>query len=138
MYGLFAYWLALINVDITIYYSSNTTNFLMVNFINILMKFWSPWVEKEAQWRTMTSETVGPIDWSHPPPSWAEGCLVHSIYRCSSATAGIRPCNLATFSMRGNHLAYAATQGKVAAPRMVCGQPHHSWHSNQLSRFVAL
>ena len=48
-----------------------------------------------------------------PPPSWAVLLehLVHSINRCSSSTAGIRSCNLATFSMRGNHFAYAATQG---------------------------
>ena len=61
----------------------------------------------------MASETVDPIDWSHPPPSWAvpPERLVHSINRCSSATAGIRSCNFATFSMRGNHLASAATQG---------------------------
>ena len=37
--------------------------------------------------------------------------LVYSINRYSSATAGIRSRNLATFSMRGNHLAYVATQG---------------------------
>ena len=61
----------------------------------------------------MASETVDPIDWSHVPPSWAvpPERLVHSINRCSSATAEIRTCNVATFSMRGNHLAYAATQG---------------------------
>ena len=61
----------------------------------------------------MASETVDPIDWSHPPPSWAvpPERVVHSINRCSSATAGILTCNVATFSMRGNHLAYAATQG---------------------------
>ena len=67
------------------------------------------------QLRTMASETVGPIDWWHPPPSCAVSPerLVHSINQCSSATAGIRSCNLATFSMRGNHLAYAAIQGYV-------------------------
>ena len=61
----------------------------------------------------MASETVDPIHWSHPQPSWAvpPERLVHSINRCSSASAGIRSCNLATFSMRGNHHAYAATQG---------------------------
>ena len=61
----------------------------------------------------MASETVDPIDWSHPPPSWAvpPERLVHSINRCNLATAGIRSCNLATFSMWGNHLAHAATQG---------------------------
>ena len=36
---------------------------------------------------------------------------VQIINRCSSATVWIRSCNLATFSMRGNHLAYADTQG---------------------------
>ena len=63
--------------------------------------------------RTMTSETVDPIDRSLPRPSWAvpPERLVHSINRCSTATAGIRSCNLATFSMQGNHLVYAATQG---------------------------
>ena len=39
------------------------------------------------QLRTMASETVYTIDWSHPPPSWA-----------------VIPERL-----RGNHLAYAAT-----------------------------
>ena len=48
------------------------------------------------QLRTMASETVYLIDWSHPPLSWAvpPGRFVHSINRCSSATAGIRSCNL--------------------------------------------
>ena len=52
------------------------------------------------QLQTMASETVDPIDWSHPPPSWAvpPERLVHSINQCNR-------------SMRGNHLAYAATQG---------------------------
>ena len=63
----------------------------------------------------MASDKVDPIDWSHPPPAWVvpPERLVHSINRCSSATAGIRSCNLATFSMRGNHLANAATQGQA-------------------------
>ena len=65
------------------------------------------------QLRTMASETVDPIDWSHPTPSWVvpPERLVYSINRCSTATAGIRSCNHATFSMRGNHFAYAANQG---------------------------
>ena len=46
--------------------------------------------------------------WSHSSPP---DRLVHSINRCSSATPGIHSCNLATFGKRGNHLAYAATQG---------------------------
>ena len=52
------------------------------------------------QLRTMASETVDPIGWSHPPPSWAvpPERHVHSINQCN-------------LSMRGNHLAYAATQG---------------------------
>ena len=37
--------------------------------------------------------------------------LMHSINRYSSSTAGIRSCNLTTFSIRGNHLAYGATRG---------------------------
>ena len=47
----------------------------------------------------MASETVDPINWSHPPPSWAvpPERLVHSINRCSSATAGIRSCNFSAF-----------------------------------------
>ena len=61
----------------------------------------------------IASETVASIVWSHLPPSWAAPpeCLVHSINLCSSATARIRSCNFATFSMRDNHLAYAAAQG---------------------------
>ena len=68
-------------------------------------------ITEVAQWGT--PRTVDPIDWSHAPPSWAvpPERLVHSINRCSSTTAGIRMCNVATFSMRDNHLAYAATQG---------------------------
>ena len=57
---------------------------------------------------TMASETVDPIDWSHPAPTWAvpPERHVHSINQCHlSAT---RTCNR---SMRGNHLAYTATQG---------------------------
>ena len=59
----------------------------------------------------MASETVYPIDWSHPPPSWAvpPERLVLSINRCGLCSTGNRSFN---FSMRGNHLAYAATRGK--------------------------
>ena len=62
------------------------------------------------QLRTMASETVDPIDWSHPPPSWVvlPELLVHSINQCNLSQSWDRSCN---FSMRGNHLAYAATQG---------------------------
>ena len=60
------------------------------------------------QIRTMASETADPIDWSHPQPSWAvpPERLVHCINQCT--LSGNRTCNR---SMRGNHLAYAATQG---------------------------
>ena len=62
------------------------------------------------QLRTMASETVDPIDWSHPPPPpvWAlpPERLMHSLNQCN--ISGIQTCNR---SMQGNHLAYAATQG---------------------------
>ena len=60
------------------------------------------------QLRTMASKTVDPIDCSHLPPSWAvpPERHVHSINQCN--IRGTRTCNC---SMRGNHLAYAATQG---------------------------
>ena len=60
------------------------------------------------QLRTMASEPVDPIDWSHPPPSWAvpPEPIVHSINQCNLSRN--RTCNR---SMRGNHLAYAASQG---------------------------
>ena len=60
------------------------------------------------QLRTMASETVDPIDRSHPPPSWAvvPERHVHSINHCS--LGGTRTWNR---SMQGNHLAYSATQG---------------------------
>ena len=60
------------------------------------------------QLRTMASETVDPIDWSQPPPLWAvpPERLAHIINQCK--LSGNRTCNR---SMRGNHLAYAATQG---------------------------
>ena len=58
----------------------------------------------------MASETVDPIDWSHTPPSWAvpPERHVHSINQCN--LSGTRTCNR---SMRGNHLANAATQGII-------------------------
>ena len=58
------------------------------------------------QLRTMASETVDPIDWLHPPPSWAVPLerLMHSINQCNLSRN--RTCNR---SMRGNHLAYSAT-----------------------------
>ena len=60
------------------------------------------------QLRTMASERVDAIDWSHLPPSWAVSpeLHVHSINQCN--LSGTRMCNR---SMRGNHLAYVATQG---------------------------
>ena len=71
------------------------------------------------QLRTMASETVDPIDWSHPPPSWAvppEG-LVQSINQCN--LSGTRTCNR---SMRVNHLAYAATQGIISKKNRICAE----------------
>ena len=60
------------------------------------------------QLRTKPSKTVDPIDQSHPPSSWAvtPERNVHSINQCNLSET--RTCNR---SMRGNHLAYAATQG---------------------------
>ena len=48
------------------------------------------------------------------PPSWAVSLelLVHSINQCSPSHSWDRPCN---FSVRGNHLAFAATQGITCA-----------------------
>ena len=42
------------------------------------------------QQQTMASETVAPIDWSHPPPSLAvlPERLAHSINRCSLSSTG--------------------------------------------------
>ena len=62
------------------------------------------------QLRTMASETADLIDWSHPPPSWAvpPERIMHIINQCN--LSGNRTCNR---SMRGNHLAYAATQGML-------------------------
>ena len=69
-----------------------------------------------SQLRTMASETVDPIDWSHSPPLWAvpPERLVHSINQCN--LSGNRTCNR---SMRGNHLAYAATLGRPHYLRVV-------------------
>ena len=64
------------------------------------------------QLQTMASETLDPIDWSHPPPSWAVApeCLVYSINQ--SSFIGNLTCNR---SLRGNHLDYAATQSVLRA-----------------------
>ena len=57
----------------------------------------------------MASETVDPIDWSHLPPSWAVPPeRLRGYYKSVQPQPGIDP---ATFSMRGNHPAYATTQG---------------------------
>ena len=70
-------------------------------------------VVNHNQLRTMASETVDPIDWSHPPPLWAVPPERHvpSINQCNLSET--RTCNR---SMRGNHLAYAATQGTPSQP----------------------
>ena len=49
------------------------------------------------QLRTMASETVDQIDWSHPPPSWAVLLerLVHRINWCSLSSTGNRPATSA-------------------------------------------
>ena len=61
------------------------------------------------QLRTMASETVDLTDWSHlGSTSWAPGALYKSVQLSHSRDSIY---NLATFSMLGNHLAYAATQG---------------------------
>ena len=62
------------------------------------------------QLQTKASETVDIIDWLHPPPSWAvpPECLVPSINQCNLSRN--QTCNC---SMRGNHLARAATQGII-------------------------
>ena len=57
----------------------------------------------------MASETVDPVDWSHPRPSWAAPPeLLRAQYKSVQPLPGI---DLSTFSMRGNHIAYAGTQG---------------------------
>ena len=72
-------------------------------------KWGTPSCSRPQPATTMASVTVDPIDWSHPSPSWSvlPEFLVHSINHCSLSVN--RPCNR---SMRCNHLAYAATQGK--------------------------
>ena len=64
------------------------------------------------QLRTMASETVDPIDWPHPPPSWAvpPKRLVHSINQCN--LSGTLTCKR---SMRGNQ------------PPCLCGHSGYEW-----------
>ena len=56
------------------------------------------------QLRTMASETVYPIDWSHPPPLWAvpPERLVHSINQCnlSGIERATAACEATTLPMR--------------------------------------
>ena len=63
----------------------------------------------------MASETVDPIDWSHPPPTWAvpPERLVHSINQCTSATAGIERATLQPSACEATTYPYAATQGTL-------------------------
>ena len=53
--------------------------------------------EEHYQLRTMASETVDPIDWSHPPPSCTVPPERHvqSINRCSLSSTGNRSCCVA-------------------------------------------
>ena len=79
----------------------------------------------------MASETVDPIDWSHLPPLWAVPSerLVHSINRCSSATAGIRSCNLQHARQPPWPLRvcqYPVTQGLLYAATRGMSIPCHS------------
>ena len=90
----------------------------------------------QNQLRTITSETVDQIEWSHPPPSWAvpPERHVHSINECN--LSGTRTCSR---SMQGNHLAYAATPGicchsgymrslrVYAATQGICGHSGYVW-----------
>ena len=50
-------------------------------------------VVNHNQLRTMASETVDPIDWSHPSPLWAvpPERLMHSINQCTSAESNVQP-----------------------------------------------
>ena len=84
--------------------STTCSNVLMQPTVELLVAV------NHNQLRTMASEMLDPIDWSNPPPSWAVPIdrLVHSINQCN--LSGNWTCNR---SMRGNHLAYAATQGII-------------------------
>ena len=74
----------------------------IINYLQLLVAV------NHNQLRTMASEMVDPIDWSHTQPSWAvpPERLVNSINQ--GTLSGNRMCNR---SMRGNHLPYGATQG---------------------------
>ena len=80
--------------------STTCSNYWSIPMVNSLLQSTTT---SYGQWRQRR----------HPTASWTvlSERLVHSMNRCSSATAGILSCNLATFSMGGNNLAYAATQG---------------------------
>ena len=71
-------------------------NYQLLAVITEVAQWGTPSCSGPKPARTMASETVDSIDWSHPPPSLAvpPERLVHSVNRCSSATAGIRSCNL--------------------------------------------
>ena len=87
-----------------------------VNYQLLAVIYWSSqmgtpnWGRPQPVTDNSVNDVVDPIDWSHPPPSWAVPTerLVHGINRCSFSSTGNRSCN---FSLWGNHLAYAATQG---------------------------
>ena len=62
------------------------------------------------QLRTMASETVDPIDWSHPPPSWAvpPEHLLHSINQCTQLDSNVQPQH-------------------VRQPPCLCGHSRYEW-----------
>ena len=68
--------------------------------------------------QTMAPETVVQIDWSRSPHLWAvpPDRFVHSTNWCSSATAGIRSCNL-------QH---------ARQPLCLCGHSGYKWTSREL------
>ena len=45
----------------------------------------TPCCSQLQQQRTMASDTVDPIDWSHPPPSWAIPPELHVLHGVNAA-----------------------------------------------------
>ena len=86
-------------------------NYQLLAVITEVAQCGTPSCSQPQQIRTMASEAVDPIDWSHPTLSWAvpPERLVHSINQIN--LSGNRMCNRRT---RGNHLAYAVTRSENA------------------------
>ena len=91
-------------------------NYQLLAVITEVAQFGTPSCSR-PQAATDNGARDGRSNWLVTPPTlmdstpWAPRALYKSVQLSHSQDSFLQPCNPATFSMRGNHLAYEATQG---------------------------